>query len=135
MKDMLLRRKNRYLHTIVRSLFAFVPIQSEEAAPMLYSLFQSPDLAQLLNRLFFTAISIGAILAVIKIMWGGYTYMASNLWTSKDSAKKTIQNAVIGLLILLSVYLILYQINPCLLNLDILTSVESGVSNCSPQNR
>lgn len=126
---------SQFLQRLTPGLFAFVPIQSEEAAPMLYNLFQSTDLAQLLNQLFFTAISIGAILAVIKIMWGGYTYMASNLWTSKDGAKKTIQNAIIGLLILLSVYLILYQINPCLLNLDILTSVESGVSNCSPQNR
>lgn len=104
---------------------AFVPIQAPQDR-FTQRLFGSTSLADFLNNLFITAISIGAILAVIKIMWGGYTYMVSNLWTSKETAKTTLQNAVIGLLILLSAYLILYQINPCILSLDILTGSTGG---------
>lgn len=132
---MLIDTLRSYARRIAHGLPAFVAIQADTAAPHLYGFFQSADLAQLLNRMFFTAISIGAILAVVKIMWGGYLYMASGLWTSKETAKQAIQNAVIGLLILLSAYLILFQINPCLLNLDILSSVKAGQSNCSSQTR
>jgi hypothetical protein len=110
---------------------AFVPIETPQQSPLFNNLSESTSLADFLNKLFLTSISIGAILAVIKIMWGGYTYMASNLWTSKNGAKTTIQNAVIGLLILLSVYLILYQINPCILNLDILQGGQP--SSCQVQ--
>lgn len=102
---------------------AFVPLETEQQSPLFTGIFQSGNLADLLNKLFFAAISIGAILAVIKIMWAGYLYMASELWTKKQTAKDTLANAIIGLLILLAIRLILYQINPQLLNLDILTGV------------
>lgn len=59
-------------------------------------------------------------------MWGGYRYMLSGLWTSKEAAKETLQNAVLGLLILLGAYLILYQINPCILSLEILNGNTNG---------
>lgn len=110
---------------------AFVPIETADQSPLFHGIFSSGSLSDFLNRLFIASISIGAILAVIKIMWGGYTYMASNLWTRKEDARNTLQNAVIGLLILLSAYLILYQINPCILNLDILNG--SAGSNCQVQ--
>lgn len=105
---------------------AFVPIETADQSPLFHGIFSSGSLSDFLNRLFITSISIGAILAVIKLMWGGYRYMLSGLWTSKEGAKETLQNAVLGLLILLGAYLILYQINPCILSLEILNGNTNG---------
>lgn len=104
----------------------FVPLETTDQSPLFSSIFSSGSLAELLNKLFFASITLGAILAVIKLMWAGYEYMATDLWTRKETAKKTIENVVIGLLLLLSIWLILYQINPQLLNLDILTGLKNS---------
>ena len=81
-------------------------------------------LTTLLNNSFKAAITLGAVLAVLRIAWAGYLYMASDIWSTKGEAKDILQNAVIGLLILLSIYLVLAQINPQLLNLNFLNSLE-----------
>ena len=74
-----------------------------------------PDL---LNGLFTASLSVGAMLAVLRIAYAGWLYMTKDTWTSKVSAIETFQDAVIGLVLLLGVWLILYQINPDILNLD-----------------
>ena len=81
-------------------------------------------LTTLLNNSFKAAITVGAVLAVLRIAWAGYLYMASDIWSTKGEAREILQNAVIGLLILLSIYLVLAQINPQLLNLNLLTSLQ-----------
>ncbi len=77
----------------------------------------STSLASMLNTAFLVAINVGAILAMLRIMWAGWLYMGSaDMWSNKHHAKEVFQNAIIGLLVLLAVYLILYQINPQILN-------------------
>lgn len=76
------------------------------------------NLVTYLNTLFKMAISVGAIAAVLRMVYAGYIYMASDVWTSKDKAKGIFRDVFLGLVLLLSIYIILSQINPNLLNLD-----------------
>ncbi|MFQ5540815.1 MAG: hypothetical protein ACE5F4_01030, partial [Candidatus Paceibacteria bacterium] len=69
-------------------------------------------LEQYANAVFMLAISVGAILAVLRIITGGFKYMTTEAVTTKGDARLTIQNAVVGLLLLLSVWLVLSIINP-----------------------
>lgn len=62
------------------------------------------------------ALSIVGIAALGAITYGGITYMLSDTITSKDEAKKWIWGAVSGLILALAAYLILYTINPDLVN-------------------
>jgi ABC-type nickel/cobalt efflux system permease component RcnA len=76
------------------------------------------DLGVMLNTAFQVAINVGAILAMMRIMWAGWLYMgAADMWSHKSEAKQVFQDAIIGLLILLAIWLILHQINPDILNI------------------
>ncbi len=57
-------------------------------------------------------ISIAALLAVVKIIIAGLKYMFTDIVTQKGEAKKDIQGALFGLLIVMSAVLILTVINP-----------------------
>lgn len=82
---------------------------------------QNNSLPSMLNQAFQISISIGAILAMLRIGFAGYLYMGSaDMWSSKSKAKEVFQNAIFGLLLLLAIYLILYQINPQILELKLL---------------
>lgn len=92
-------------------------------------LFNGLDLPSLLSTVFTIALSVGAILAVLRIAFAGYLYMGSaDMWSNKGKAKEVFSDAVIGLLILLGVWLILYQINPDILNVDIFRCIGSGTT-------
>lgn len=88
-----------------------------------------PDLPTFLNKAFELAIAIGAILAVLRILYGGMLYMGTDTFGKKSKAKEILQDAVLGLLLLLGTYIILEQINPEILNLNINPpSVQTGTS-------
>lgn len=101
----------------------FVPLADPSQAPMLQEVYQTGDLGSLINTGFKVAISIGAIIAVVRLAIAGYQYMTSDAWGSKSRAKETIGQVVLGLLLLLSVYLILYQINPQILQFEFLNHI------------
>lgn len=103
----------------------FVPLACYRGTP-LQEVYQSNSLPKLLSGLFTVALSVGGIVAVIRLVIAGYHYMGSDMWSSKGKAKEIIQDVVFGLLLLLGTYLILYQINPCILNLDILQGFKGG---------
>lgn len=105
---------------------AFVPLADAEQSPMLSNVYNSGNLAQYVNILFTTALSAGAILAVLRIAYAGYQYMTTDAWGSKQHAKEILGDVALGLLLLLSIYLILRQINPNLLNLDVLVRVNQA---------
>lgn len=69
-----------------------------------------------LNILIKLFLGIAGVLAVVMIVWGGVQYMTSELISSKEEGKKSITNAIFGLLLALGAYLILNTINPDLLN-------------------
>src|SRR3989344_247956 len=77
------------------------------------------DLSIFIGRLFGFALSIGAILAILRIAWGGYLYMTTDLWSTKERAREVLRETVLGLLLLLAVYIILHQINPAILDLNL----------------
>lgn len=78
---------------------------------------KSCPLGQFMNTFIDIFIGIVAILSMIMIVMGGIEYVMSDLVTSKEEAKSRIQNAILGLILSLSIYIILNTINPNLLNL------------------
>lgn len=102
---------------------AFVQLADTTQSPLLNQAYQSNGLANFVNSLFKIAISVGAILAVLQITYAGFLYMSTEAFGEKSHAKEVIGNAVLGLLLLLSVYLILYQINPNLVSLKFLEGI------------
>lgn len=78
----------------------------------------STNIATYLQNIFSFGIAIAGGLAVIEIVWGGFEYMFSEAFNTKEIAKKRIQNAVYGLLIALCAYVILYTINPKLVQIN-----------------
>jgi hypothetical protein len=99
----------------------FVPLAPQTGNSSLDAAYNSPDLSTYINTLFKIAISVGAMIAVLRLVYAGYIYMVSGVgnWGSQGKAKEIIGNVVFGLLLLLAVYLILYQINPDITNLKI----------------
>ncbi|MBX4198835.1 pilin [Candidatus Parcubacteria bacterium] len=72
-------------------------------------------------------IAIAGGLAVIRIIIGGIQYMSTDAFSGKSSAKETIQNALIGLLLAISAYTILNTVNPGLVNIQFaLQPVKQG---------
>lgn len=70
------------------------------------------DFNSYINALYKLSIAIAALLAVIKIIIAGLKWMLTDLITSKEDAKKDIQGAVLGLLIIIAAVIILETINP-----------------------
>lgn len=99
----------------------FVPLAG---LPGLTDNTQSRTLADYINVLFRLAIGLGALAAVIRITIAGIKYMGDDSFSSKQSAKEDIKNSLLGILILLSTFIILYLINPNILNLNILQSLQ-----------
>ncbi len=114
----------------------FVPLTGGQGggvnlAPFLTQAFSGTgNMVEFFNAAFRMAIAIGVILAVLRIVYGGFVYMTTDLFTAKNSAKEILKNAVMGLFLLLAIWLILNQINPNLLNLDLLQSLNQAPSNC-----
>jgi len=72
-----------------------------------------------LNLMIKLFIGICAVLAVIMIVMGGIEYMTTELISSKEAGKERIRNAILGLLLALSAWMLLNQINPNILNTDL----------------
>jgi len=65
------------------------------------------------------AIGIAAALAIIMIILGGIQYMGSESLGGKSAGRKRINDAVLGLLLALGSYLILFTINPSLVDFNV----------------
>lgn len=79
----------------------------------------STDTATFIPGLFRLAISLATGLAVLMLIYGGIQYMSTDAWGEKNEAKGTIQNAIVGLLLTLSAWLIIATINPQLVKFDL----------------
>ncbi|MFH1315720.1 MAG: pilin, partial [Candidatus Uhrbacteria bacterium] len=80
---------------------------------------QVNDLAEYVAAWYQWLLYAGVIIAVVMIMIGGVQYMVGKGMGSIDSAKKRIQSAIIGLVILFGAYVILATVNPQLVLLQI----------------
>lgn len=102
----------------------FVPLAETPGGSKLGQLYTSGDFSNFINGLFKFAIAIGAILAVLRLAYAGYLYMGqSDMWSHKGEAKTIITDVTIGLLLLLAIYLILYQVNRDILTLKALRNI------------
>ncbi|XKT74622.1 MAG: pilin [Patescibacteria group bacterium UBA2163] len=78
------------------------------------------SLSDYVNAVFNIIITFAAMLAVLRVIMGGFQYMTTEAVTAKGEARLTIQNAVLGLILLGGSWLILNTINPQILNLSAL---------------
>ena len=72
------------------------------------------DFDTFINNMYYAAIGIAALLAVIKIIVAGIKYMISDISPEKSNAKKDIYGSIIGLVVILAAVLVLNIINPAL---------------------
>lgn len=75
--------------------------------------------SQFVERIVVIALSIGAILAVLMLVVGGFEWMVSEAVHKKELGRERVRNAIFGLLILLAAVLVLNTINPQLINLNL----------------
>jgi len=68
-----------------------------------------------LNTMIDLIIGLVAVGAVVMIVLGGMEYMTSELISSKEHGKERIRNALLGIIIAIGAYALLYTINPALL--------------------
>jgi len=94
--------------------------------PGVYGEGQSTQIEGFLQRVFVFLIGAAAVMAVVQITIGGVQYMTSSAAGSLEDAKSRIRMAIIGLLLILSTYIILQQINPNLVQIKLGTTIEVG---------
>ncbi len=74
-----------------------------------------------LNGAYKTAIGVAGMLAVVMIIWWGFQYVLTSSEGGKTNSREGITNAIVGLLLTLGSWLIVYTINPKLVQLDFKT--------------
>ncbi|MEK7610274.1 MAG: hypothetical protein AAB468_00785 [Patescibacteria group bacterium] len=82
------------------------------------SLDQASNLTDYLKGLFKVLISFTIVAAIVMLVLEGVRYAASGLPGVKADVKGRMSGIVLGLLLALAAYLILYEINPDLVNLS-----------------
>lgn len=87
-------------------------------------------LGEYLPAIFKLAIGLSAVFAVLMIVIGGFQYISSDAIMKKSEGKERIKNAVLGLVLVISAWLILNTINPNLLNINLnieaITTTSTG---------
>lgn len=78
----------------------------------------SKGLGVYLSKIFNLAIGVASVLAVLMIVIGGFKYMTSDAVSYTTEAKKQINDALLGLVLVLASWLILNTINTDLVNFN-----------------
>jgi hypothetical protein len=89
------------------------------------------SLSKYFSLMFNIFLSLGAMIAVVSLVFGGITYMISEVVDKKAAARRRITASFIGLGLLLTCWLILNTINPnlvhpCIFNLDAQCGASAG---------
>ncbi len=79
-----------------------------------------------INALYRIAISVAAILVVLRMIWSGVKLMFSESVSGRKNAREDFQNALLGLVIILGAVTILQTINPRLNDTAILSRLQSS---------
>jgi len=90
-----LRSKMTYLALVP---LAQISLKIDEFIP---TNFQTNDLADYVRIILSAAFGLAGVVAVFYLIWGGYTYITSGGGETAENAKKTITNAIIGLIIII----------------------------------
>ncbi len=87
-------------------------------------------LTQYIPGVFNLAIGISAAFVLLNLVFGGFQYMSSDAFTKKEEGIKRIQNSIKGLFLVMAAWLILFTINPSLvdvnLSIDTVTTTTAG---------
>jgi hypothetical protein len=125
------QRSSGFIRSVLLAVFFIIPsIACAQSFTPLTSLpgvadaTSSPDLAAFLSNIYKLCIGAAAILAVLKIIQGGITYMLGDSITEKKEARHHIAMAVLGLVLVLSPALVFGIIDQRILSLDIGKSIE-----------
>ncbi len=94
----------------------YKPLEPDAFGSISGPLTETTSLTTFLTEAFNLGLAICAALAVVMIVWGGVEYMLSESLFSKEEGKKKIRNAIYGLLLAVFSWLILYIINPSILD-------------------
>jgi hypothetical protein len=104
---------------VVNAQDEFVPLSKNLPKAIDMQSYSHNSFIDLLNGLFGLSIIIAAILAVIMLAVGGFKYMTSDSVFKVGGAKEQMQNAIVGLIIVLVSVLILSVINPEIVSLKL----------------
>lgn len=107
----------------------YVPLERLPNFPVEFDTSQTSSLGTYLNLMIKIIIGLAAVLAMIMIVMGGLEYMTSELISSKEEGKKRITGAILGLLLALGAYALLFTINPDLLNTKIAITSQTITVN------
>lgn len=80
-----------------------------------------PFLGQYLAGVYNYLIGISVIAAAVMVVYGGFKYILGSSFASISSGKKTITDAIIGLILVFAVYTILHVVSPATTQLTSLT--------------
>jgi hypothetical protein len=109
------------------------PIQAGEAGQEIRDAAARGDVAQFANGVIKLTVGFAAVLAVIMFFIGGFQYMTGESLNMKGEGKSKMQNAVLGLVLVLASFVILNTINPQLVTLRLAFSPGSGGGNNNGQ--
>ena len=117
-------------------LMSFVLVYAEgtayvllERLPVIGNEVKAGEFGLYISNLFTLSLRLATVLAVLMISYGGFKYLTSESFTGTSDAKKIINNAVIGLFLLLASWLLLYTINPDLVeNTFTIPTINTGES-------
>lgn len=77
------------------------------------------NLSTYLTGMFKISIAAVGVLAFLMIVWGGFTYLSTDVIYGKEEGKTRIERALGGLILALASYIILNTINPQLVSLNL----------------
>ncbi len=75
------------------------------------------NLGSFIQYAFNLLIAVAAVAAVFMMVYGGFLYMTSDAWSKKSEGITKFKNAIYGLLMVLSAFLILRTVNPKLVEI------------------
>ena len=102
---------------LVASAQGYIPLAPIEGTLKAGS--NTTDLPTYLAGIYKVAIAAAGALAFLMIVWGGFTYVTAESIGGKDAGREYIQNAIGGLVLAIASYVLLYTINPALVQLNL----------------
>ncbi|MFZ2522015.1 MAG: pilin [Minisyncoccia bacterium] len=120
--------KNKFTKFLALSIFLFSLATLTHAQAQPYQLLvpslpgigaQQTTLTTYIPAAFRLAIGASAVLAFVMITFGGIMYATADAITQKQQGREYLTNAVVGLLLVIGAYAILYTIDPGILAIDL----------------
>ncbi len=111
------------------------PAYSPLALPQTGNIVIRQDLTGLFLDIFKYTIAASAALAILQIIIGGVQYMSTEAWSGKGNSKERIQQAIIGLLLVMLCFLILQTIDPRIVNISFLNGIGGSSTATTPNTQ